>query len=131
MTEAKERRSGRVPTGLFIRNHLLTYNEAHTSQIHRALHEEYDGINQGRKRGERLRPPTFHSFLNYLQQMKLFGLVELSGRGESMDKSEAPWLSEGVISYYQLTAKGRADPPHAHWVNWRRYWEVEGYPKLD
>lgn len=130
MAEVNERKRGRIPTGLFIRSYLLEYDEAHPSQIHRALHDEYDDINQGRKRGERMRPPTFHSFLNYLHQMKLFGLVELSGREESIEESEVPWLSEGVVRYYQLTDKGRVEPPHDAWVNWRALWLVEGYPEV-
>jgi len=129
MAEVRARRPGRIPTGLFIRVFLLE-REAHPSEIHRALHDEYDKVNQGRKRGERLKPPTFHSFLNYLHQMKLFGLVELTGREESMDESEAPWLSEGVIRYYRLTDKGRAEPAHEAWVNWRQVWQEEGYPEL-
>ena len=129
MTEQRTRKLGRVPTGQFIRAYLLSRGEDHPSELHRALHDEYDRINQGRKRGERLKPPTFHSFLNYLHQMKLFGLVELSGREESIEESEAPWLSEGVMRYYRLTSKGRAEPPHPAWVNWRRIWQEEGYPE--
>ena len=130
MAEVKVRRRGRIPTGQFIRTYLLGYAEEHPSQMHKALHEEYDQINQGRKRGERLKPPTFHSFLNYLHQMKLFGLVEFSGREEPIETSEAPWLSEGVVRYYRLTGKGRAEPPNEAWTNWRRIWEDEGYPEL-
>jgi len=130
MAEIRARRLGRVPTGQFIRSFLIGHGESHPSQIHRALHEEYDKINQGRKRGERLKPPTFHSFLNYLHQMKLFGLVEFSGREESIEKSEVPWLTEGVMRYYRLTAKGGAAPPHEAWSNWRRLWLLEGYPEL-
>ncbi|GAI88916.1 unnamed protein product [marine sediment metagenome] len=92
---------------------------------------EYDKLNQGRKRGERLRPPTFHSFLNYLHQMVLFGLVEFSGREEPIENSEVPWLSEGVIRYYRLTDKGKMEPPHEAWFNWRRIWAQEGYPELE
>ena len=131
MAEVKARRPWRVPTGQFIRNYLLEYGEAHPSEIHKALHEEYDKINQGRKRGERLKPPTFHSFLNYLHQMKLFGLIELSGREESMDLSEVPWLTEGTMRYYRLTDKGGAEPPHEAWMNWRQLWLLEGYPELE
>ena len=130
MAEARARRRGRVPTGLFIRSFLLENGEAHPSEVHQSLHKEYDDINEGRKRGERLRPPTFHSFLNYLHQMKLFRLVELSGREESIETTEVPWLSEGVVRYYRLTDKGRAEPPHDAWVNWRALWLVEGYPEL-
>jgi len=130
MTEAGELRRYRVPTGLFIRSYLLEYGEAHPSEVHKALREEYGKINQGRKRRERLKPPTFHSFLNYLHQMKRFGLVEFSGREESIETSEAPWLSEGVVRYYRLTDTGRAEPPHDAWVNWRQLWLVEGYPEL-
>ena len=124
---AEVRKTGRVPTGLFIRSFLLE-REAHPSEIHRALHLEYDRINQGRPRRERLKPPTWHSFLRHLQQMKSFGLVELSGREEPIETSEVPWLSEGVVRYYRLTDKGRAEPLHEAWVNWRRIWEEEGYP---
>ncbi|GAI92289.1 unnamed protein product, partial [marine sediment metagenome] len=119
------------PTGQFIRSFLLAKEAAHPSEIHKALHMEYDKINQGRKRGERLRPPTFHSFLNYLHQMRLFGLVEFSGREEPIEKSEVPWLSEGVIRYYRLTDKGRAEPLEEAWFNWRRVWLLEGYPTLE
>ncbi len=131
MAEVKERRCWRIPTGLFLRNYLLEHGEAHPSQIHKSLHEEYDKLNQGRKRGERLRPPTFHSFLNYVHQMALFGLVEFSGREESMDLSEVPWLTEGTVRYYRLTDKGRGEPPHEAWFNWRRVWLLEGYPELE
>ncbi|GAJ00280.1 unnamed protein product [marine sediment metagenome] len=131
MAEVKERRPWRIPTGQFIRVFLLAKEEAHPSEIHKALHLEYDKLNQGRRRGERLRPPTFHSFLNYLHQMRLFGLVEPSGREEPIETSEAPWLSEGVVRYYRLTDKGRAEPPHAAWSNWRQLWLTEGYPELD
>ena len=98
--------------------------------MHRALHDEYYKINQGRKRRERLRPPTYHSFLNYLHQMKLFGLVEFS-REEPIDKSEVPWLTQGSMRYYRLTDKGRAEPPHEAWFNWRQLWLLEGYPELE
>ncbi len=131
MAEVKARRVWRVPTGQFIRAFLLAKEEAHPSEIHKALHGEYDKINQGRKRGERLKPPTFHSFLNYLHQMKLFGLVVFSGREESIETSEVPWLSEGVVRYYRLTDKGRAEPPHEAWMNWRQLWLLEGYPALE
>ncbi len=131
MAEVKARRPWRVPTGQFIRSFLLEHGESHPSEIHKALHEEYDKINQGRKRGERLKPPTFHSFLNYLHQMKLFGLVEFSGREEPIEKSEVPWLSEGVMRYYRLTDKGRAEPLHEAWMNWRQLWLLEGYPELE
>ncbi len=131
MAEVKSRRLGRIPTGIFIRNYLLEHVEEHPSEIHKALHLEYDKFNQGRNRRERLKPPTFHSFLNYLHQMKLFGLVEFSGREESIEKSEVPWLSEGVMRYYRLTDKGRAEPPHEAWFNWRQLWLLEGYPELE
>ena len=131
MAEIKARRVGRVPTGQFIRDFLLAKGEDHPSEIHKALHEEYDRINQGRKRGERLKPPTFHSFLNYLHQMKLFGLVEPSGREELIETTKVPWLSEGIVRYYRLTDKGRADPLHEAWTNWRRVWLLEGYPVLE
>ena len=131
MAEAKPRRIWRIPTGVFIRNYLLEYGESHPSEIHKALHEEYDKINQGRKRGERLKSPTFHSFLNYLHQMQLFGLIVFTGREESIEKSEVPWLSEGVMRYYQLTDKGRAEPLHPAWFNWRQLWLLEGYPALE
>ena len=131
MTEARARRSGRVPTGQFIRSFLLEYGESHPSEVHKALHAEYDRINQGRKRGEWLKPPTFHSFLNYLHQMKLFGLIVLSGREESIEESEVPWLTEGIMRYYRLTDKGRAEPPHPAWLNWRELWLIEGYPELE
>ena len=131
MAEVKARRPWRVPTGQFIRLFLLEHGESHPSQIHKALHLEYDKINQGRRRGERLKPPTFHSFLNYLHQMKLFGLVELSGREELMETSKVPWLSEGIVRYYRLTDKGRAEPAHEAWFNWRRLWLLEGYPGLE
>ncbi|MBA7586224.1 hypothetical protein ES708_28220 [subsurface metagenome] len=131
MAEVKARRPWRVPTGQFIRLFLLEHGESHPSEIHKALHGEYDKINQGRRRGERLRPPTFHSFLNYLHQMKLFGLIVFSGREESMDLSEVPWLTEGTMRYYQLTDKGREEPPHEAWFNWRRVWLLEGYPVLE
>ncbi len=131
MAEVKVRRPGRIPTGQFIRAFLLAKGEQHPSQIHKALHEEYDKLNQGRKRGERLKPPTFHSFLNYLLQMRLFGLIEFSGREESIETSEVPWLSEGVVRYYRLTDKGRAEPPHPAWANWRQLWLLEGYPVLE
>ncbi|GAI80788.1 unnamed protein product, partial [marine sediment metagenome] len=72
-----------------------------------------------------------HSFLNYLHQMKLFGLVEFSGREESIEESEVPWLSEGVMRYYRLTDKGRAEPLHEAWFNWRQLWLLEGYPALE
>ncbi len=49
MAEVKARRQWRVPTGQFIRNYLLANGEAHPSEIHKALHLEYDKINQGRK----------------------------------------------------------------------------------
>ena len=131
MAEVKASRVWRVPTGQFIRNYLLAKGESHPSEIHKALHLEYDKINQGRKRGERLKPPTFHSFLNYLHQMKLFGLVEFSGREESIEESEVPWLSEGVMRYYRLTDKGRTEPPHEAWFNWRQLWLLGGYPELE
>ena len=131
MAEVKARRVWRVPTGRFIRNYLLEHGESHPSEIHKALHLEYDKINQGRKRGERLKPPTFHSFLNYLHQMKLFGLVEFSGREEPIETSEVPWLSEGIIRYYRLTDKGLAEPLEEAWFNWRRVWLLEGYPVLE
>jgi hypothetical protein len=131
MAEVKARRLGRIPTGIFIRNYLLEHVEEHPSEIHKALHLEYDKFNQGRNRKGRLKPPTFHSFLNYLHQMKLFGLVEFSGREESIEKSEVPWLSEGVMRYYRLTDKGRAEPPHEAWFNWRQLWLLEGYPELE
>ena len=131
MAEVKARRVWRVPTGQFIRNYLLEHGESHPSEIHKALHLEYDKINQGRKRGERLKPPTFHSFLNYLHQMKLFGLIELSGREESMDLSEVPWLTEGTMRYYRLTDKGRAEPLEEAWFNWRSVWQEKGYPALE
>lgn len=130
MAEEKARRVWRIPTGQFIRNYLLEHGEEHPSEIHKALRLEYDKINQGRRRRERPKPPTFHSFLNYLHQMKLFGLVEFSGREESMELSEAPWLSEGVIRYYRLTDKGRAEPLEEAWFNWRSVWLLEGYPEL-
>ncbi|GAH96949.1 unnamed protein product, partial [marine sediment metagenome] len=47
MAEVKARRVWRVPTGQFIRAFLLAKVEAHPSEIHKALHEEYDRINQG------------------------------------------------------------------------------------
>ena len=131
MAEQRLRKPWRVPTGLFIRNHLMNHDEGRPAEIHRALREEYDNINQGRKRRERLRPPTYHSFLNYLHQMKLFGLVEFSGREESIEESEVPWLSQGTMRYYQLTDKGRAEPPHEAWINWRQLWLLEGYPELE
>ena len=83
MAEVKARRPWRVPTGQFIRSFLLEHGESHPSEIHKALHEEYDKINQGRKRGER------------------------------------------------LTDKGRAEPPHEAWFNWRQLWLLEGYPALE
>ncbi|GAI66238.1 unnamed protein product, partial [marine sediment metagenome] len=49
MAEVRARRLGRVPTGIFIRDFLLAKGEVHPSEIHKALHEEYDKINQGRK----------------------------------------------------------------------------------
>ena len=131
MAEVKPRRPWRIPTGVFIRNYLLEHGESHPSEVHKALHEEYDKINQGRKRGERPKPPTFHSFLNYLHQMRLFGLIELSGREESIETSEVPWLSEGVVRYYRLTDKGKIEPLDPAWFNWRRVWEEEGYPALE
>ena len=131
MAEVKARRLGRIPTGIFIRNYLLEHVEEHPSEIHKALHLEYDKFNQGRNRKERLKPPTFHSFLNYLHQMKLFGLVEFSGREESIEKSEVPWLTEGAMRYYRLTDKGRAEPLHEAWFNWRQLWLLEGYPELE
>ena len=131
MAEVKARRPWRIPTGQFIRNYLLEHGEEHPSEIHKALHAEYDKSNQGRKRGERLKPPTFHSFLNYLHQMKLFGLVEFSGREESIEESEVPWLSEGVMRYYRLTESGKAEPLEEAWFNWRRVWEEKGYPELE
>jgi len=131
MAEVRARAPWRIPTGQFIRNYLLAKGEAHPSEIHKALHLEYDKINQGRKRGERLKPPTFHSFLNYLHQMKLFGLVEFSGREESIAESEVPWLSEGVMRYYRLTDKGRAEPLEEAWFNWRSVWQEKGYPELE
>ena len=130
MAEARLRRPWRIPTGQFIRKYLLEHGEGRPAVMHRDLHEEYDKINQGRKRRERLRPPTYHSFLNYLHQMKLFGLVELS-REEPMDKSEVPWLTHGSMRYYRLTDKGRAEPPHEAWFNWRQLWLLEGYPELE
>jgi hypothetical protein len=96
MDEVRARRVGRVPTGQFIRAFLLEHGEGRPAEIHRELRDEYERINQGRKRRERMRPSTYHSFLNYLHQMKMFGLVEFSGREETMDKSEVPWLTEGL-----------------------------------
>ena len=126
---AEVKRRGRVPTGLFIRAYLLEHNTGdHPSEIHRALHKAYDVLNQGRSRRERLKAPTFHSFLRHLHQMKLFGLVELSGRETPIEESEVPHLSEGEIRYYRLTDNGRAEPAHEAWVNWRKLWLTEGYP---
>ena len=130
MTEVEIRR-GRIPTGMFIRKYLLEHGEEHPSEIHKALRQAYYNLNQGRKRRERLKPPSFHSFLAYLHQMKNFGLVEFSGREESIEESEVPWLSEGTIRYYRLTDRGRADPPHPAWFNWREVWLLKGYPELE
>ena len=130
MAEVGLGRRGRIPTGHFIRSYLVEHGEARPAEMHRELHDEYYRINQGRKRRERLRPPTYHSFLNYLHQMKLFGLVEFT-REEPMDESEVPWLTEGSMRYYRLTDKGRADPPHEAWFNWRQLWLLEGYPELE
>jgi len=109
MAEVMMRR-GRIPTGLFIRGYRLEHVEEHPSQIHKALRLEYDKLDQGRKRRERLKPPAFHSFLAYLHHMKNFGLIEFSGREESIEESEVPWLTEGIMRYYRLTDKGRAEP---------------------
>ena len=125
---AEVKRRGRVPTGLFIRAYLLEHGEDHPSEIHKALHEAYDVLNQGRSRRERLKAPSFHSFLRHLHQMKLFGLVEFTGRETPIEESEVPHLSEGVVRYYRLTDEGRAEPAHEAWTNWRKVWLTEGYP---
>jgi hypothetical protein len=121
-------RRGRIPTGLFIRQYLLEHGEAHPSEIHRALREEYYLVNQGRRRKEKIRPPTFQSFMRYMGQMRYFGLVEFSGREESIEKSEVPWLSEGTVRYYRLSDRGKMTPLAEEWVNWRKVWLERGYP---
>ena len=50
---------------------------------------------------------------------------------DSRDNSEVPWLTHGSMHYYQLTDKGRAEPPHEAWSNWRQLWLLEGYPELE
>ena len=128
-----------VRPGLFIRSYLLRVAEDHPSEIHRALRDEYaKDWNKLRPRHLQVRPPTFPSFLRYFHQLISFGLVVFTGREEPMSPDAPPGLLqirnheaaevvEGVVRFFALTAKGRAEPPELAFYNPVGIWRAQGW----
>ena len=109
-----------IRTGLFIRQYLLDHTEESVAVMHRALKEQITMENQRRTRSERLRGPTYSSFLKYIHNLARLGLVELSGHEEPAEFVATDKLVQirggsggkvvpSVRRFFRITAKGRSE----------------------
>lgn len=92
--------------GAFVKHFLEEHGEACVADIHHALIEEIERLNEERIEAgvKALRHSTYASFAKYFHWFKLLGLVEPTGRREP---AIYDYLEQRV--FFRLTSKGEVE----------------------